>query len=48
LAPAQVKAMAEYSKGIKVMTRQLAVGADEYVQTAGGDDDVDYSADAPF
>lgn len=51
LAPAQVKAMAEYSKGIKVMTRQLAVGADEYVQTAGGDDDIDYGTgdeDIPF
>lgn len=42
LASDQVKAMAEYSKGIKVLTRLLAVGADEYAQTAGGDDDIDY------
>jgi hypothetical protein len=42
LAPAQVSAMAEYSQGIKVLTRLLAVGADEYAQTAGGDDDIDY------
>lgn len=42
LAPDQVKAMAEYSQGIKVLTRLLAVGADEYAQTAGGDDDIDY------
>lgn len=43
LAPAQAAAMAEYSKGIKVLTRQLAVDADEYIQPAGGDDDnVDY------
>jgi len=50
LASDQVKAMAEYSKGIKVLTRQLAVGADEYIQPAGGDDDVDYgdSDDVPF
>ena len=40
LAPAQAAAMAEYSKGIKVLTRQLAVDADEYIQPAGGDDDV--------
>jgi hypothetical protein len=51
LAPAQAAAMAEYSKGIKVLTRQLAVDADEYIQPAGGDDDnVDYgdSDDVPF
>lgn len=42
LSPDQVKAMAEYSQGIKVLTRLLAVGADEYAQTAGGDDDIDY------
>ena len=50
LSPEQTKAMAEYSQGIKVLTRLLAVGADEYAQTAGGDDDVDYgdSDDVPF
>ena len=51
MAPAQATAMAEYSKGIKVLTRQLAVDADEYIQPAGGDDDnVDYgdSDDVPF
>jgi hypothetical protein len=50
LAPAQAAAMAEYSKGIKVLTRQLTVDADEYIQPAGGDDDVDYgdSDDVPF
>lgn len=50
LAPAQAAAMAEYSKGIKVLTRQLAVDADEYIQPAGGDDDVDYgdSDEIPF
>lgn len=51
LAPAQAAGMAEYSKGIKVLTRQLAVDADEYIQPAGGDDDnVDYgdSDDVPF
>ncbi|MBO8158847.1 hypothetical protein [Thermosyntropha sp.] len=32
LSPEQIKAMAEYSRGIKVLTRQLAIGADEYMQ----------------
>lgn len=44
LSPEQTKAMAEYSQGIRSITRQLAVGAEEYVQTAGGDDDIDYGA----
>ena len=54
LAPEQVAAMNEYSQGIKILTRQLAVGAEEsdsYTATAGGDDDdVDYNAsvDVPF
>jgi hypothetical protein len=50
LSPEQTKAMAEYSQGSRSMTRQLAVDADEYIQTAGGDDDIDYgdSDDVPF
>lgn len=50
LSPEQTKAMAEYSQGIRSITRQLAVDADEYIQPAGGDDDVDYgdSDDVPF
>ena len=50
LSPEQTKAMAEYSQAIKSITRQLAVDANEYIQPAGGDDDVDYgdSDDVPF
>ena len=45
LAADQVRAMAEYSQGIKAMTRQMAVGADEYMQTAREDDeDIDYNS----
>lgn len=42
LAPKQAQAMAEYSQGIKVLTRQLAVQADEYIQP----EEVGYSAPA--
>ena len=53
LAPEQVAAMSEYSQGIKVLTRQLAIGAEESDgYSAGGDDDIDYdesaSVDVPF
>ena len=55
LAPEQVAAMSEYSQGVKVLTRQLAIGAEEsdgYTATAGGDNDIDYdesvSVDVPF
>ncbi len=55
LSPEQYTAMAEYSKGIKVLTRQLAVEADEYMQTtqtASSNDDIycapDDDDDVPF
>lgn len=53
LAPEQVAAMSEYSQGIKVLTRQLAIGAEESDgYSACGDDDIDYdesaSVDVPF
>jgi len=44
LAPAQVKAMAEYSQGIRSITRQLAIQVDEYEQTGTSDADIDYGA----
>ena len=42
LAPAQVSAMAEYSQGIRTITRQLAIQADEYKQTGTSDAGIDY------
>jgi len=51
LAPAQVKAMAEYSQGIRSITRQLAIQVDEYEQTGTSDADIDYGTgdeDIPF
>lgn len=39
LAPAQVTAMADYSLGIKSMTRQLAVGDEGFIEAAAGEDD---------
>ena len=44
LAPAQVSAMTEYSQGIRTITRQLAVGAEEYKQTGTSDAGIDYGA----
>lgn len=45
LPPEQVHEMAEYAQGIKVLTRQLAVNADEFAQTSNNrqDDDIEYS-----
>jgi len=40
LAPAQVTAMADYSLGIKSMTRQLSVGDEGFIEAAAGEDDV--------
>ena len=40
LAPAQVAAMADYSLGIKPMTRQLSVGDEGFIEAAAGEDDV--------
>lgn len=40
LAPEQVKAMAEYSQGIKALTRQMAINTDEYIQAPGGNDNI--------
>jgi len=50
LAPEQVAAMSEYSQGIKVLTRQLAIQADEYKQTGTSDAGIDYGAsdEVPF
>jgi hypothetical protein len=55
LSPEQTGAMAEYTKGIKVLTRQLAIEADEYMQTtqtASNNDDIycapDDDDDVPF
>lgn len=44
LAPAQAAAMAEYSQGIRTITRQLAIQADEYEQTGTSDAGIDYGA----
>ena len=44
LSPEQTKAMAEYSQGIRSITRQLAVGAEEYKQTGTSDAGIDYGA----
>ena len=42
LSPEQTKAMAEYSQGIRSITRQLAIQADEYEQTGTSDAGIDY------
>jgi hypothetical protein len=44
LSPEQTKAMAEYSQGIRTITRQLAIQADEYEQTGTSDAGIDYGA----
>lgn len=51
LSPEQTKAMAEYSQGIRSITRQLAIQVDEYEQTGTSDADIDYGTgdeDIPF
>lgn len=44
LSPEQAKAMAEYSKQLKAITRKLAIEADEYIQPLS-DDDIDHDRD---
>ena len=44
LSPEQTKAMAEYSQGIRSITRQLAIQVDEYGQTGTSDAGIDYGA----
>ena len=44
LSPEQTKAMSEYSQGIRTITRQLAIQADEYEQTGTSDAGIDYGA----
>jgi hypothetical protein len=44
LSPEQTKAMAEYSQGIRSITRQLAIQADEYEQTGTSDAGINYGA----
>ena len=39
MAKAQVAAMADYSLGIKPMTRQLAVGDEGFIEASTGEDD---------
>lgn len=51
LSPEQTKAMAEYSQGIRSITRQLAIQVDEYERTGTSDADIDYGTgdeDFPF
>jgi len=46
LSPQQTESMADYAQGIKATTRQVAIGAEEYMQTRSGgqDADIDYTA----
>jgi CII-binding regulator of phage lambda lysogenization HflD len=50
LSPEQTKAMAEYSQGIKSITRQLTVQADEYMQASESETNIYSSSedDIPF
>lgn len=47
LSPEVTRGMADFSRGIKVQTRKLEVGADEYMQTTAGgeDEDINYPSD---